>query len=121
MYLDFQARTGARKAVTLRWTGSEEPEGSVGAMSSVQAGGTGEVAEEDCLWDARIVERWLGAYEGEVEDGEEWDLVAILGQVDEGWFAATMLVDGEGAPRQVTGRRNLRSKWAALRAFQQWR
>lgn len=121
MYLDFQARTGARKAVTMRWTGAEELQGSVGARSGAQAGGTGEVAEEDWLWDARIAERWLGAYEGEVEDGEEWDLVAILGQADGGWFAARMLVDGEGAPRQVAGRRNLQSKWAALRAFQQWR
>ncbi|WP_333703300.1 hypothetical protein [Sphingobium yanoikuyae] len=134
MYLDFQARTGARKAVTLRWTGGEDLQGSAGAMSSAQAsvqagaqigpgGGAANAmaAEKDWLWEARIAERWLGAYEGEVEDGEEWDLVAILGQVEGGWFAAKMLVDGEGAPQQVAGRRNLQSKWAALRAFQQWR
>ncbi|WP_314715859.1 hypothetical protein [Sphingobium yanoikuyae] len=120
MYLDFQPRTGARKAVTLRWTGAQERQGSAGGRPGTQTGGTGEVAEEDSLWEARIAERWLGAFEGEVEAGEEWDLVAILGQVEGGWFAARMLVDGEGAPRQVAGRRNLQSKWAALRAFQQW-
>lgn len=126
MYLDFQPRTGARKAVTLRWTGAQERQGSAGAQVGVLTGPGGGAAnamaaEEDWLWEARIAERWLGAYQGEVEAGEEWDLVAILGQVEGGWFAATMLIDGEGAPRQVTGRRNLQSKWAALRAFQQWR
>jgi len=128
MHLDFQPRTAARKTVTLMWTRAAggqafaRPSGQV----SAQASGTGAAtnvmaAEEDCLWEARIAERWLGSYEGEVEDGEEWDLVAILGQAEGGWFAATMLVDGEGDPRQVAGRRNLQSKWAALRAFQQWR
>ncbi|NBB39610.1 hypothetical protein [Sphingobium yanoikuyae] len=130
MYLDLQARTGARKAVTLRWTGAQERQGSASATASALAGAqTGPgggaanalAAEEDCLWEARIAARWLGAYEGEVVAGEEWDLVAILKQVEGGWFAARMLVDGEGAPRQVTGRRNLESKWRALRAFQQWR
>lgn len=128
MHLDFEARTGARKAVTLMWTRAAggqafaRPSGQGGTQASSRGSATHDmVAEEDCLWDARIAERWLGAYEGEVEDGEEWDLVAILGQVEGGWFAATMLVDGEGAPRQVGVRRNLPSKWAALRAFRQWR
>ncbi|WP_051156929.1 hypothetical protein U0025_05865 [Sphingobium yanoikuyae] len=128
MHLDFEARTGARKAVTLMWTRAAGGQAFArpSGQGSAQASGSGAAAhgmdaEEDSLWDARIAERWLGAYEGEVEDGEEWDLVAILGQVAGVWFAATMLVDGEGAPRQVGARRNLPSKWAALRAFRQWR
>ena len=54
----------------------------------------GEDGEADGLWDARIAERWLGGFEGEVDDGEEWDRIIILGQWQGCWFAAALLVDG---------------------------
>ena len=81
----------------------------------------GEDGEADGLWDARIAERWLGGFEGEVDDGEEWDRIIILGQWQGCWFAAALLVDGNGAPRLVAGRRNLGSEAAAWRTYRQWR
>lgn len=81
----------------------------------------GDDGEADGLWDARIAERWLGGFEGEVDDGEEWDRIIILGQWQGRWFAAALLVDGEGAPRLVAGRRNLGSEAAAWMAYRQWR
>ena len=68
-----------------------------------------------------IAERWLGGFEGEVDDGEEWDRIIILGQWQGCWFAAALLVDGNGAPRLVAGRRNLGSEAAAWRTYRQWR
>ena len=81
----------------------------------------GEDGEADGLWDARIAERWLGGFEGEVDEVEEWDRIIILGRWRGCWFAAVLLVEGNGAPRLVAGRRNLGDEAAAWRTYRQWR
>jgi len=58
------------------------------------------LAAEQCdfLWDARVEERWLGAYVGFGEDAEEFERIAIWGQLDGHWYMGILLVDGEGMP-----------------------
>jgi hypothetical protein len=66
--------------------------------------------EADFYWEARVTERWLGAYESQ-DDGEfELDRIAILGTLDGRWFTAAMIVDGEGAPHGTLGQRTYRSE-----------
>src|SRR3546814_3647748 len=48
-------------------------------------------------WDARVSERWLGSYESDDEEAPVLDRVVICGWLDATWFAATMVVDGDGA------------------------
>lgn len=53
-----------------------------------------EVEEVDCRWDARVEERWIGAYE-RADDGEfELDRITCLGRFDRKWFRSVMLMDG---------------------------
>lgn len=57
----------------------------------------------DFHWDARFDERWLGAYEAP-EDADFWlDRIAICGRLDTQWFAAVMLVDGDGNAHGMLG------------------
>lgn len=65
--------------------------------------------EVDFRWDARIEERWLGAYESPDNDELELDRIAICGRLDGKWFSATMLVDGEGQAHGMMGCRQFRS------------
>jgi len=68
-------------------------------------------------WDARIEERWLGAYECE-DDDETWlHRVAICGRLEGKWFAATMIVDGDGEVHGMLGCREVGSRKAALDAM----
>ena len=68
------------------------------------------VAEEaDFRWDARIEERWIGAYESPDGEEHELDRIAICGRLDGKWFCATMLVDGEGQAHGMMGCRQVRS------------
>lgn len=62
-----------------------------------------EAEEIDFRWDARIEERWIGAYEGAGDDDIELDRIAICGRLDGTWFCATMLVDGDGNAHAMTG------------------
>lgn len=73
--------------------------------------------DADFRWDVRIEERWLGAYEsGDAEDF--WlDRVAICGRLDRKWFAATMIVDGDGNAHGMLGCREFRSRKAASEAM----
>ena len=77
------------------------------------------LAAEDCdfHWDARAEERWLGAYES--IDGQELELdrVAICGVLGGQWFAACMIIDGEGQTHGMINRRLFRSERQARRAF----
>lgn len=68
-----------------------------------------EAEEADFRWDARIEERWIGAYES--PDGEEYELdrIAICGRLDGKCFCATMIVDGEGQAHGMVGCRQFRS------------
>lgn len=76
-----------------------------------------EAEEVDFLWDARVEERWLGCFEGEIDDVLELDRVAVLARLDGKWIAATLIVDGEGMPHGVMGRRDFRTRSAALKAY----
>lgn len=73
--------------------------------------------DADFRWDARLEERWLGAYEGSQEDDFWLDRVAICGRLDAKWFAATMIVDGDGDARGMLGCREFGSRKAALEAM----
>jgi hypothetical protein len=76
-----------------------------------------EVEEADFRWDARIEERWIGAYECQDEDHGEVERIAICGQLDGQWFAATMIVDGDGRAHGMTGCRGFRSRARARDAM----
>lgn len=71
----------------------------------------------DFHWDARVSERWLGAYESVCDEDLELDRVAICGRLDGEWFAATCIVDGEGMAHGMIGHRVFRTERQARRAF----
>ena len=75
-----------------------------------------EAEESDFLWDARVSERWLGAYRAQDEDFE-LDRVAIMGRLDGRWFVAVSIIDGDGNPHGLMGRRNFGSERQAREAF----
>lgn len=76
-----------------------------------------EAEESDFLWDARVSERWLGAYQAQDEEGFELDRVAIIGRLDGRWFVAVSIVDGDGNAQGLMGRRSFRSERRAREAF----
>lgn len=73
--------------------------------------------DADFRWDARVSERWLGSYEGGDEDELVLDRVAICGRLDASWFAATMIVDGDGDAHGMLGCRSFGSEAAARTAM----
>lgn len=77
------------------------------------------LAAEDCdfTWDARIEERWLGAYCGGDETEIELDRVAILGKLDGIWFVAICIIDGDEMPHGMVGKRGFKTRKQAERAF----
>lgn len=68
-----------------------------------------EAEEADFRWDARVEERWIGAYESPDDEDFELDRIAICGRLDDKWFCATMLVDGDGQAHGMMGCRRFRS------------
>lgn len=73
--------------------------------------------DADFRWGARVVERWLGAYESS-DDEDFWlDRIAICGRLDGRWFAATMIVDGDGNAHGMLGCRTFRSNKTAREAM----
>ncbi|MDR7156148.1 hypothetical protein J2W40_002986 [Sphingobium xenophagum] len=76
-----------------------------------------EAEESDFLWDARVSERWLGAYQAQEEDDSELGRVAIIGRLDGRWFVAVSIVDGDGDAQGLMGRRSFRSERQAREAF----
>ncbi|WP_454798660.1 hypothetical protein [Novosphingobium lindaniclasticum] len=79
-----------------------------------------EAEESDFLWAARISERWLGRYEGLGEDDAvDLDRVAVLGRLGRHWFAATLIIDGEGDPVGLIARRDFAKRAAAEKASAQ--
>lgn len=73
--------------------------------------------DADFRWDARVEERWIGAYEN-ADDDEFWlDRVAIYGRLDSKWFAATMIVDGNGNAQGMLGCREFGGRKAAAAAM----
>ena len=76
-----------------------------------------EAEESDFLWDARVQERWLGAYESAGDHEIELDRVRIFGRLDGSWFVAVMIVDGDGNPYGLMGKREFGRRHQALAAF----
>jgi hypothetical protein len=77
------------------------------------------IAAEECdfTWDARIEERWLGAYQS-LEDADlELDRVAMIGRLDGRWVVAVCIVDGDGSAHGMVGRRSFSKAQAARKAF----
>src|SRR3546814_11053583 len=66
-----------------------------------------EAAETEFPWDARDMERWIGAYESTEDEEIDLDRVRTFGRLDGTWFVAVMIVDGEGNPHGLTGKRGL--------------
>lgn len=75
-----------------------------------------EAEEIDFLWDARDEERWIGAYEGTDDEEIEFDRVRIFGRLDGRWFVA-VIVDGDGNPHGLMGKREFGRRKQALAAF----
>lgn len=72
----------------------------------------------DFRWEGRVEERWIGAYESDDADDYYWlDRVAICGRIHRKWFAATMIVDGDGNAHGMLGCREFRSRKAAMEAM----
>jgi hypothetical protein len=76
-----------------------------------------EAEEVDFHWDARVSERWLGAYEAQDDDELELNRVSIMGRLDGRWFIATCIVDGDGNAHGMLGCRDFRSESAARKAY----
>ncbi|MEH3036054.1 MAG: hypothetical protein PGN23_06075 [Sphingomonas adhaesiva] len=78
-----------------------------------------EAEETDFHWDARIQERWIGAYENIRDDDLELDRVRIYGRLDGKWFVAVMIVDGDGNAHGMMGKRTFDRRKGAEMAFAQ--
>ncbi|NKJ44858.1 hypothetical protein [Novosphingobium sp. SG720] len=76
-----------------------------------------DAEESDFLWDARASERWLGAYESNEEEDFELDRMAIVGRLDGRWFVAVCIIDGDGNPHGLMGRRSFKNERQAREAF----
>lgn len=76
-----------------------------------------EAERQDFHWDARLQERWIGAYESIDDDGIELDRVRIFGHLDGRWFVAVMIVDGDGNPHGMMGKRSFGRAGEARAAF----
>ena len=80
-----------------------------------------EAEEADFHWDARVEERWIGAYESTDDDEFELDRVAIFGRIDGKWFVAVMIVDGDGNAQGMMGKRVFGRQGDARKAFAETR
>ena len=76
-----------------------------------------DAEEVDFHWDARIDERWIGAYESTNDEDFELDRVAILSRLDGKWFVAVMIVDGDGNAHGMMGKRTFQRESEARTAF----
>ena len=97
--------------------------GTVGAAAAtVLAARFLEAEEADVLWEARLAERWIGRYESLDGDPEaDLDRLAIIGKCGADWFVAIVIVDGEGHPDGLIGRRSFSDFSKARRAFNEAR
>ncbi len=76
-----------------------------------------EAEEAEFLWEARDMECWIGAYESTDDEEIDLDRVRIFGRLDGKWFIAVMIVDGDGNPHGLLGKREFRQRRQALAAF----
>ena len=73
--------------------------------------------ESDFCWDARVEERWIGAYATIDEEDIELDRVAVIGRLDGRWFVAVCIVDGDEVAHGMMGRRTFEREREAREAF----
>lgn len=71
----------------------------------------------DFLWAARREERWLGTYESLDDYDLDHDRVAIRGRLNGTWFAAIVVVDGNGAVEELLRRGDFDDEQAAVAAY----
>jgi hypothetical protein len=71
----------------------------------------------DFHWEARQIERHLGAYESLDETRDDLESICIIGFLNERWFVATCIVDGDGAVQDMIRLRHFTSAWDADQAF----
>jgi len=76
-----------------------------------------DAEDSDFCWDARVQERWLGAYATFDEGDIELDRVAVLGHLNGDWFIAICIIDGDEMPHGMMGRRTFSSRKSAEAAF----
>lgn len=73
--------------------------------------------ESEFYWEARVEERWLGAYASVDEEDIELDWVAVMGRLDGRWFVAVCIVDGDEVAHGMMGRRAFGCEREAREAF----
>jgi hypothetical protein len=71
----------------------------------------------DYHWNARVNERYLGAYEGDCDGDIELDVVNIIGNLHGLWFVATCIIDGEGRVNDMAKVRHYSSREGAEQAY----
>jgi hypothetical protein len=103
--------------------GSGACEGLVDALraefGAVLAARILEAEELDFLWDARVLERYLGQHFGvECDDGIELSRVAIMSVLDGAWHVAVCLIDGDGDASALLWDRCCDGREEALAAFE---
>lgn len=77
-----------------------------------------DAEEAEFLWEARDQERWIGSYEAaDSEAGVELDRIRIVGRLAGRWFVAVMIVDGDGNPHGLLGKRSFGHRRGAMAAF----
>ena len=76
-----------------------------------------EAEGADFHWEARIQERWIGAYDSPFDDEIELDRIRILGRLEGVWFVAMMIVDGDGNPHGMMSKHAFADVGAARKAF----
>lgn len=77
-----------------------------------------DAEEAEFLWEARDRERWIGAYQGADSEADvELDRVRIVGRLAGRWYVAVMIIDGDGHPHGLLGKRSFRHRRAAMTAF----
>ncbi len=77
-----------------------------------------DAEEAEFLWEARDQERWIGSYEGaDSEVGVELDRVRIVGRLAGRWYVAVMIIDGDGNPHGMLGKRSFEHRRGAMSAF----
>ncbi|WP_232318519.1 hypothetical protein [Sphingomonas sp. TDK1] len=77
-----------------------------------------DAEEAEFLWEARDQERWIGSYEGADSGADvELDRVRIVGRLAGRWCVAVMIVDGDGNPHGMLGKRSFGHRRAAMAAF----
>lgn len=79
-----------------------------------------EAEETDIRWDARVAERWIGAYLAQ-EDDLELDRIVAPGFLDGRWFVGIFIVDGDGNAHGMLCCRIFACDEAASQAFAQMR